>query len=82
MIDFNIRRCRFVEDVVHTDTNKADLTNVDIIIDNVITVKTIIHILRDNVHGINVLDGLLGNGLVLFLCCKFDKKTCSSKFIL
>lgn len=44
MIDPNIRLCRFVEDVVHTDTNKADLINVNIIIDTVIIVNTIIHV--------------------------------------
>lgn len=44
MIDSNIRLCRFVEDVVHTDTNKADLINVDIITDTVIKVNTIIHV--------------------------------------
>jgi len=65
MIEPNIRLCRFVEDVVHTDTNKADLINVDIIIDNVITVNTIIHVLRDTIHGINVLDGLFVNDLLL-----------------
>lgn len=54
MIDPNIRLCRFVEDVVHTDTNKADLTMADIIIDNVRAVNTIIHVLRDTIHGIDV----------------------------
>lgn len=44
MIDLNIRLCRFVEDVVHTDTKKADLINVDIIIDMVITANTTIHV--------------------------------------
>lgn len=44
MIDPNIRLCRFVEDVVHTDTKKADLINVVIITDIVITVNTIIHV--------------------------------------
>lgn len=84
MIDSNIRLCRFVEDVVHTDTNKADLINVDIITDTVIKVNTIIHVWRSTIHWINVLDELRLDGVLLFSGSKWiiGWKTCSSKFTL
>jgi len=42
-----------MDDLVHTDTNTVDWTKAAIMIKNVSTAKTIIHVCLDAVHDVN-----------------------------
>jgi len=84
MIALNIWLCKFVDAVVHTDTNKMDSANVANMIENVNAANTITQVFLDTIHGINSTEGstvvevplLIGiKGLVVL-------KICSSKFTL
>lgn len=84
IIERNIWLCRFVEEHVLIDTNKADSANVDITLDNVSTAKTIIHVFLSITHRDNFSDELFASKVLLLLSIKDPVliKTCSSKFTL
>jgi len=53
VIALNILLCKFIEALIQTDTNVADLIRVDNIIENVKTAKTMIQVCREIVHHNN-----------------------------
>lgn len=53
VIALNILLCKFIEALIQTDTNVADLTRVANIIENVKTAKTMIQVCREIVHHNN-----------------------------
>jgi hypothetical protein len=56
VIALNILLCRFIDALIQTDTNVADLTRVANIIENVKTAKTMTQVCREIVHHNNLLD--------------------------
>jgi len=53
VIALNILLCKFIDALIQTDTNVADLTRVANIIENVKTAKTMIQVCREIVHHNN-----------------------------
>lgn len=92
VIALNILLCRFIDALIQTDTNVADLTRVANIIENVKTAKTMTQVCREIVHHNNLLDiTLVVDVVVLLLSLDVNKssftllvlrKTSSSKLTL
>lgn len=88
----NILLCRFIDALIQTDTNVADLIRVDNIIENVKTAKTMTQVSREIVHHNNLSDiPLVVDVVVLLLSVGVNillftllvlRKTSSSKLTL
>jgi hypothetical protein len=52
VIELNIRKCKFIDALVHTDTSITDLNKAIMIIKNVSPAKTKIHDCLDAVHNV------------------------------
>jgi len=88
----NILLCRFIDALIQTDTNVADLIRVDNIIENVKTAKTMTQVCREIVHHnnlseiplvVDVVVLLLSVGVnILSLTLLVLRKTSSSKLTL
>lgn len=84
--------CRFIDALIQTDTNVADLIRVDNIIENVKTAKTMTQVSREIVHHNNLSDiPLVVDVVVLLLSVGVNillftllvlRKTSSSKLTL
>jgi len=76
--------CKFVDAVVHTDTNKIDSTKVANMIENVNAANTITQVFLDTIHGIKSTKGLTVVEVPLLIGIRgLDVlKICSSKFTL
>jgi len=67
VIALNILLCKFIEALIQTDTNVADLIRVANIIVNVKTAKTMIQVCREIVHHNNLLEIILVVDVVVLL---------------
>lgn len=57
IIEVNMRLCKFIDDVVHTDINKADSARTDIITESVSIENTTTQVCLDKItHGFTISD--------------------------
>jgi len=65
VIELNIRRCKFIDASVQTDTNKKDLIKAIMMIKNISPAKTKIHDCLDAVHDVKKpLDKIVADVLI------------------